>query len=80
MTKPIENIAVQLADETLKRAEETGNERPYYMVAKIVGTSSPTLQKSLPTEVLIRLAAKKGLICEKIETLVIPLVSKDDLT
>ena len=50
------------------------------MVAKIVGTSSQTLQKSLLTEVLIRLAAKKGLICEKIETLVIPLVSKDDLT
>ena len=80
MTKPIENIAFKPTDETLKRAEETGNERPYYMVAKIVGTSSQTLQKSLLTEVLIRLAAKKGLIGKKIKTLVIPLVSKDDLT
>ena len=60
MTKSIENIAVYLADETLKRAEETGNERPFCMVAKIVGNSSPTLEKSFLTEVLIRLAASKG--------------------
>lgn len=57
MTMSIKNIAVFLADETLKRAEETGNEPPYYMVAKIVITSSPTLEKSFLTEVLIRLAA-----------------------
>ena len=57
MTKSIVNISVQLADETLKRAEETGNERHYYMVAEIVETSSPKLAKSFLTEVLIRLAA-----------------------
>ena len=40
-----------------KSAEETSNEPPYNMVAKIVVTSSPTLEKSFLREVLIRLAA-----------------------
>ena len=60
MTKSIENIAIKLADETLKRAEQTGNERLYDDVAKIVGTSSQTLEEAFLTEVRIRLAAKKG--------------------
>ena len=60
MTTSIEKIAIQLADETLKRTDETGNERLYYDVAKVVGASSQTLEETFLTEVRIRLAAKKG--------------------
>ena len=60
MTTSIEKIAIQLADETLKRTDETGNERLYYDVAKVVGSSSQTLEEAFLTEMRIRLAAKKG--------------------
>jgi hypothetical protein len=60
MTTSIEQIAIQLADETLKRTHETGNERLYYDVAKVVGSSSQTLEEAFLTEMRIRLAAKKG--------------------
>jgi hypothetical protein len=60
MTTSIEKIAIQLADETLKRTDETGNERLYYEVAKVVGSSSQTLEEAFLTEMRIRLAAKKG--------------------
>ena len=46
MTTSIEKIAIQLADETLKRTDETGNERLYYDVAKVVGASSQTLEEA----------------------------------
>jgi hypothetical protein len=46
MTASIEKIAIQLANETLKHIEETGNERLYYDVAKVVGASSQTLEEA----------------------------------
>lgn len=60
MTASIEKIAIQLANETLKHTEETGNERLYYDVAKVVGASSQTLEEAFLAEVRIRIAAKKG--------------------
>ena len=60
MTTSIEKIAVELADETLKRTHETGNDRLYYEVAKVIGAASQTLEEAFLTEVRIRLAAKKG--------------------
>ena len=60
MTASIEKIAIQLANETLKHIEETGNERLYYDVAKVVGASSQTLEEAFLEEVRIRIAAKKG--------------------
>ena len=53
MTASIEKIAIQLANETLKHIEETGNERLYYDVAKVVGASSQTLEEAFLAEVRI---------------------------
>ena len=50
MTASIEKIAIQLANETLKHIEETGNERLYYDVAKVVGASSQTLEEAFLAE------------------------------
>jgi hypothetical protein len=47
MTTSIEKIAIQLADETLKRTDETGNERLYYDVIMTLQRLLDPLHKRL---------------------------------
>lgn len=56
----IEDLADGLARDTIAAMAEMGDDRFYYEVAKVVGTSSPTLQEAFLTSMRIRLAEQRG--------------------
>lgn len=56
----IEDLADGLARDTIAAMVEMGDDRFYYEVAKVVGTSSPTLQEAFLTSMRIRLAEQRG--------------------
>lgn len=55
-----EDLADELARDTLAAMAELQDDRYFYDVAKVVGASSPTLQEAFLTNMRIRLAAERG--------------------
>ena len=53
----LERLAGKLADDTFKAMKETGEDRLYTEVAKVLAASSQTLEEAFLTEVRIRMAA-----------------------
>lgn len=56
----VDDLADRLAMATLAAMDESGNDRFYVEVARVVGASSPTLQEAFMTSIRIRLAAIRG--------------------
>ncbi|PIE11132.1 MAG: hypothetical protein CSA70_11300 [Rhodobacterales bacterium] len=54
----LNQIAAQLADDTLKIMDKSGEDRLHYEVAKVLGASSQTLEEAYLTEVRVRLAGR----------------------
>ena len=59
MSRIAEEIADQLACDTIAAAEELGDERLIEQVAAAIGTSSPTTEELFRTLVRVRLAAAR---------------------
>lgn len=57
----IEDLGDELARETLKVMAETGNDRFFMDVGRVVGASSPTLQEAFMTSIKIRMAHARGM-------------------
>lgn len=58
MAGTADKIASELADRTVAIMEKTGEDRLHYEVAKVLGSSSQTLEEAYLTEVRVRLAGK----------------------
>ncbi|MBK1634561.1 hypothetical protein [Rhodovulum adriaticum] len=56
----LEDLADDLAQDTLAAVEETGDEKLIKAVADAIGASSPTTQEAFLTAVRIRTAAARG--------------------
>jgi hypothetical protein len=56
----VEDLADDLARDTLEAMAELGDDRYFHDVAKVLGASSPTLQEAFLTNMRIRLAAERG--------------------
>ncbi len=57
-----ENLADDLARDTITAMEQMGNDRLYVDVAKVLGASSTTLQEAFLTSIRVRLAERRGRI------------------
>lgn len=70
----LQDIASQLADDTMKIMDKTGEDRLHYEVAKVLGASSQTLEEAYLTEVRVRLAgrAAKEFLRAKVKGLATP--------
>lgn len=55
-----DDLADALARDVLERQDELGDDRFYEKVARVIGTSSPTLQEAFLTSIRIRLAERRG--------------------
>ena len=53
----VNKLAAELADDTMKAMEETGDDRLYVEVGDVLGASSQTLEEAYLTEVRVRLAS-----------------------
>jgi hypothetical protein len=58
----VDDLADDLARQTMDAMVELNNDRLFYEVAKVVGASSPTLQEAFLTSMRIRMAAARGQI------------------
>lgn len=58
--RTIEDLADALARDVLDNQDQLGDDRFYDKVARVIGTSSPTLQEAFMTAVRIRLAERRG--------------------
>jgi hypothetical protein len=56
----VDDLADDLARQTMEAMVELNNDRLFYEVAKVVGASSPTLQEAFLTSMRIRMAAARG--------------------
>jgi hypothetical protein len=56
----VDDLADDLARQTMDAMVELDNDRLFYEVAKVVGASSPTLQEAFLTSMRIRMAAARG--------------------
>jgi len=56
----LDEIAAELAAQTMPIMEATGDDRLYYEVAKVLGASSQTLEEAYLTEIRVRLAGNKA--------------------
>ncbi len=56
----LEDIAAELAEDTLALMEQTGEDRIHFEVAKVLGASSQTLEEAFLTQVRVRLAGDKA--------------------
>ncbi|MGL4310492.1 MAG: hypothetical protein ACRCSU_08385 [Paracoccaceae bacterium] len=56
----IDDLADQLAIDTLAAMDRFGNDRLYLDVGKMIGTSSPTMQEAYLTSMRMRLAILRG--------------------
>ncbi|MCW1955058.1 hypothetical protein [uncultured Lentibacter sp.] len=54
----MQETASQLADDTLKIMEQSGDDRLHFEVADLLGKSSQTLEEAYLTEVRVRMAGK----------------------
>ena len=55
-----EELADELARDVIKAMAETGEDRLWEAVSKVIGTSSPTTQEAFVTAMRIRLAEQRG--------------------
>jgi hypothetical protein len=55
-----QNLADDLARDTIMAMERVGNDRLYVEVAKVLGASSTTLQEAFMTSIRVRLAERRG--------------------
>ena len=55
-----DDLADELARETILAMERLGNDRLYTDVAKVLGASSSTLQEAYLTSIRVRLAERRG--------------------
>ena len=58
MSSKAEQIASDLADKTVAIMDKTGDDRLHFEVAKVLGSSSQTLEEAFLTEVRVRMAGK----------------------
>jgi len=56
----LDDLADKLAQDTLAAMRALGNDHLYVEVAKVLGTSSPTMQETFLTSIRIRLAEQRG--------------------
>ena len=56
----LDDLGDDLAQQCLKAMAEMGDDRFYNDVAKVLGTSSPSLQEAFLTSMRLRLAAARG--------------------
>lgn len=54
----LDETAAQLAEDTIKVMEKSGDDRLHYQVADLLGASSQTLEEAYMTEVRVRMAGK----------------------
>ena len=54
----LERLAGKLADDTFKAMKETGEDRLYTEVAKVLAASSQTLEEAFLTEMRVRLSER----------------------
>jgi len=68
MASTLEQIASDLADDTMKIIAATGEDRLHYEVADVLGASSQTLEEAYLTEVRVRMAgiAAKAFLKDKV--------------
>jgi hypothetical protein len=55
-----EDLADDLARDTIAAMEQLGNDRLYVEVGKVLGASSTTLQEAFMTSIRVRLAERRG--------------------
>jgi hypothetical protein len=55
-----DDLADELARDTILAMEKIGNDRLYVEVAKVLGASSTTLQEAFLTAIRVRLAERRG--------------------
>jgi hypothetical protein len=55
-----DDLADELARETILAMEKIGNDRLYIDVSKVLGASSTTLQEAYLTSIRVRLAERRG--------------------
>lgn len=60
MTGTVERLASKLAEDTLAVMKETGEDRLFMEVGKVLGAASQTLEEAYLTEMRVRLAATKA--------------------
>jgi hypothetical protein len=56
----IDELADDLAAKTMVAMKELDDDRFYMQVAKVVGTSSPSLQEAFMTSCRLRISAQRG--------------------
>ena len=56
----IEDLADDLARDTLVACDEIGDDRFYEQVSRAIGVLSPTLQEAFMTSIRMRLAERRG--------------------
>lgn len=56
----IDELADDLAAKTLAAMKELDDDRFYMQVAKVIGTSSPSLQEAFMTSCRLRISAQRG--------------------
>jgi hypothetical protein len=56
----LDDLADRLADDVMLAMAELGNDRLYMDVAKVLGTSSPSMQEAFLTSIRLRLAERRG--------------------
>ncbi len=56
----VQDLGDALARDVLAVQDELGDDRLFEKVARVIGTSSPTLQEAFMTSVRIRLAERRG--------------------
>jgi hypothetical protein len=56
----LDDLADRLADDVMLAMAELGNDRLFMDVAKVLGTSSPSMQEAFLTSIRLRLAERRG--------------------
>jgi hypothetical protein len=56
----VDDLADALARDVLESQDDLGDDRFYEKVARVIGTSSPTLQEAFMTSIRFRLAERRG--------------------
>ncbi|MCF1709908.1 hypothetical protein L0V05_13895 [Tabrizicola sp. J26] len=56
----IDDLADNLARDTIEAMEKFGNDRLYVDVSRVLGASSTTLQEAFLTSIRLRLAERRG--------------------
>ncbi|MCX7646015.1 MAG: hypothetical protein N2Z62_12080 [Rhodobacteraceae bacterium] len=56
----VDDLGDDLARRTIEAMDETGNDRFYMEVARVIAASSPTLQEAFMTSIRVRLAAQRA--------------------